>query len=102
MAGGLADVLFSFYDRRMMDQQDPTHIPQARRKGRGALSNRDSRFEPYQHEAVDDGWGRDEDLPPLRTEVAQESPRRIITKTTSTANITTPCPGTVTPPPKPR
>ncbi len=26
------------------------------RKGRGALSNVDGRFEPYQHERVDDGW----------------------------------------------
>lgn len=38
------------------------------RKGRGALSNPDLRFEPYTREAVDDGWGSlDEPLAPLAT-----------------------------------
>jgi len=27
------------------------------RKARGAVSNRDGRFEPFVHELVDDGWG---------------------------------------------
>lgn len=30
-------------------------------KTRGALSNPDGRFEPMRHEAVDDGWGRQEE-----------------------------------------
>ncbi len=49
------------------------------RKGRGALSNPDVRFEPYAREAVDDGWGSlDEPLTPLTTTVARDHPRRVI------------------------
>ena len=51
--------------------------------GRAASSNRTGRFEPYDREAVDDGWGIDEDLPPLRTEVTLERPRKVITRNTS-------------------
>ena len=58
-------------------------VPEARRKGRAALSNRTNRFEPYVSVAVDDGWPRDEDVPPVRTEVALESPRSAITRNTS-------------------
>jgi DNA repair photolyase len=53
------------------------------RKGRGAMSNRTNRFEPYATEPIDDGWP-DNDAPPVRrTEVALEVPRRVITKNSS-------------------
>ena len=54
-----------------------------RTPGRAAVSNPTGRFEPYAVEAVDDGWDRDDDLPPLRTEVSEDHPRRIITKNSS-------------------
>ncbi len=55
----------------------------SRTPGRAALNNPSGRFEPYGREEVDDGWDRDEELPPLRTEVAEEAPKRIITKNRS-------------------
>jgi len=50
------------------------------RKGRGAISNPEGRFEPVSREPVDDGWG-DKDLAPptLRTEVAADASRTAIT-----------------------
>ena len=49
------------------------------RKGRGAASSTDGRFEPYTHEAIDDGWGSlDEALPPLRTTVGTDHARSVI------------------------
>jgi DNA repair photolyase len=54
------------------------------RKGRGAQSNADGRYEPYRHEAADDGWGiLDEELPPFATRVFIDSARRIITRNSS-------------------
>ena len=55
----------------------------SRIRGRAALANPAGRFEPYSIEAVEDGWGPDDDLPPLRTEVTDETPRKIITKNQS-------------------
>ncbi|WP_102110492.1 PA0069 family radical SAM protein [Oceaniglobus roseus] len=55
----------------------------ARAKGRGALSNADGRFEPYAHVRESDGWDREEDLPPLRTTVSVEVPRKVITRNSS-------------------
>jgi DNA repair photolyase len=55
----------------------------ARAKGRAARSNPAGRFEPHAREAEPDGWDRDEDLPPLRTEVAEERPRRVVTRNSS-------------------
>lgn len=54
-------------------------------RGRGTRTNASGRFERHTREAVDDGWpeGADDDLPPLRTEVAVERPRRVITRNTS-------------------
>lgn len=50
------------------------------RKGRGAASNVDGRYEPYRHEAIDDGWGAlDDELPPVRTTVSIDRARTIIT-----------------------
>ena len=55
-----------------------------RHKGRAAVTNRTGRFEVLQREAFDDGWSAtDGDLPPLRTEVAIDSSRSIITRNTS-------------------
>lgn len=51
--------------------------------GRGVRSNQAGRFERYGREAVDDGWDLMEELPPVRTEVSVEVPRRVITKNTS-------------------
>jgi DNA repair photolyase len=48
-------------------------------KGRGASSNSVSRFERHGREAWDDGWGSlDAELPPLRTEVAVDATRSIL------------------------
>lgn len=57
--------------------------PRNRVRGRGAGSNQTGRFEKFVTEMVDDGWGLPDDLPPLRTEVSDERPRRIITHNTS-------------------
>ena len=54
-----------------------------RRRGRGAQTNRTGRFEPFASVAVDDGWGSLEMLPPFRTEVQIEKPRKIITRNDS-------------------
>jgi len=58
------------------------YIPADQRPGRAATGNATSRFDPYARVPVDDGWDCD-DLPPLRTEVTDERPRRIITANTS-------------------
>ncbi|MEO9821400.1 MAG: PA0069 family radical SAM protein [Paracoccaceae bacterium] len=47
-------------------------------KGRGALSNDVGRFETHTRIDVDDGWEPDTDLKTLRTEVAIERPRKMI------------------------
>lgn len=52
-------------------------------RGRASDSNKTGRFEPYSRVFVDDGWPADDDLPPLRTEVSQETARKIITRNTS-------------------
>ena len=54
-----------------------------RRRGRGAGTNRSGRFEPLTRELVDDGWESIEALPPLRTQVQEETARQIITRNTS-------------------
>jgi len=50
--------------------------------GRGAQSNAVGRFEPYARVAVDDGWDTQIDSV-LRTQVAVEAPRSVITRNTS-------------------
>jgi DNA repair photolyase len=68
----------------------PDRLPDRPVKGRGAVSNRDGRFEARAREAVDDGWGSggdavDPDFPPpkLRTTVGVDSARSIIARNTS-------------------
>jgi len=54
-----------------------------RRRGRGAESNKSGRFEPLARENADDGWGSLDVLPPFKTEVQEETPRKIITRNES-------------------
>jgi DNA repair photolyase len=56
-----------------------TRIESERRRGRGAESNRSGRFEPQERQLLDDGWGSLDFLPPFKTEVQEEKPKRIIT-----------------------
>jgi DNA repair photolyase len=58
---------------------NPPSVHADRRPGRAATSNAEGRYEPYARVAVNDGWDREEDLPPLRTEVTEERPRKVIT-----------------------
>ena len=53
-------------------------IDPARRKARGALSNAAGRFDLSRTEE-DDGWAQCDDAPAIRTEIATEVPRSIIT-----------------------
>ncbi len=54
------------------------------RKGRGTVTNMTGRFERHRYEAVDDGWGAlDDDLPPLKTEIAIDATRTIIARNQS-------------------
>jgi DNA repair photolyase len=48
------------------------------KKGRGAVSNRESRYSETVREKIDDGWWP-EDAPPLTTTVTHETARSIIT-----------------------
>jgi DNA repair photolyase len=54
-------------------------------KNRGALSNTESRFEKYLHEAYDDGWEKfeEETLSPLETILLPENAKTIITRNDS-------------------
>lgn len=58
-------------------------VDPARRRGRAATINRSGRYEVEIRESVNDGWDRDEDLPPLKTEVAIEKPKTVITRNDS-------------------
>lgn len=60
------------------DRVDPTL-----RRGRAATLNRSGRYEVEIREQIHDGWDRDEDLPPLKTEVAVEKPKTVITRNDS-------------------
>ena len=60
------------------DRVDPT-----RRRGRAATLNRSGRYETEIREEIHDGWDRDEELPPLKTDVAIEKPKSVITRNDS-------------------
>jgi len=66
----------------MPDGTMPHAMPSLARKGRGAVVNPPIRYESTRTEAWDDGWGTLEaafaDLPPLPTELTQESARRAL------------------------
>jgi len=56
----------------------------AERRGRGALSNPDGRFETQTHCEIDDGWGTNDAVPAtIKTSVTIESPRQIISRNDS-------------------
>ena len=57
--------------------------PKSRSHGRGTASNASGRFEQLARQTVDDGWDSLADLPPLKTEVALEAARTIITRNVS-------------------
>jgi DNA repair photolyase len=59
-------------------KSDSTLIDSARRRGRGARSNRAGRYESALREDFDDGWESLGGLPPFKTEVARETARSII------------------------
>ncbi|XSG84770.1 MAG: PA0069 family radical SAM protein [Methylohalobius sp. ZOD2] len=52
-------------------------------KGRGAVSNRDGRYNAVQHQAVDDGWADVDPEPAPRTQVSRETPRTLIARNQS-------------------
>ena len=60
--------------------QPPPHIP---RKGRGAVSNANGRYNRTQHEAFDDGWTAAEPVSPLKTLVTREVAKSAITRNRS-------------------
>jgi DNA repair photolyase len=62
---------------------EPLPSPRPPLKGRGAVGNPDSRYNAHKHEAVDDGWTRDEPAPPLETTVTIETARTIISRNRS-------------------
>ena len=75
-----------------MDDSDTPDIPEfpiappAPRKGRGAVTNLQGRYEVDQREAVDDGWqaGAEDDEPKaLRTQVFEERAKSILTRNAS-------------------
>lgn len=55
------------------------------RKGRGAGSNPEGRFESRRVEAIDDGWPQElaDELPPLQTTVTPEHAKHLITRNNS-------------------
>lgn len=58
-------------------------IDSQRRRGRGAAVNPTGRFERLRAERFDDGWETDEDLPPIRTQVAIDHSRSVLVRNTS-------------------
>ena len=87
LRGGAAEIVLEAFVRRryacgMNDAAG--EAARERRKGRGAVSNRDGRYEAVTREACDDGWGGlDELLPPLRTVVGVDSSRTVIARNSS-------------------
>ncbi|MEO1291653.1 MAG: PA0069 family radical SAM protein [Pseudomonadota bacterium] len=60
-----------------------TAIAAERRRGRGAGTNASGRYERESRSSFDDGWDIEDELPPLRTEVATDRSRTIIARNTS-------------------
>lgn len=58
-------------------------VPAEERRGRGAHANPVGRYERHGRDRFDDGWGLDEPLPPMRTSVSEERPRKILTRNSS-------------------
>jgi DNA repair photolyase len=72
-----------------MDDSDAEYpiAPPRPRKGRGAVSNLQGRYEVDQRETFDDGWtstpGDDDGSAPLRTQVFEEQAKSILTRNAS-------------------
>ena len=70
-----------------MDEPDEYPIaPPAPRKGRGAVTNLQGRYERDERAAFDDGWlpaSEDDVTPPLKTHVFEERARSILTRNAS-------------------
>jgi DNA repair photolyase len=66
-----------------MVRQPPRSSSNHPQKGRGAIGQPTPRFDHETREPVDDGWDRDEDLPPLRTTVEIDTTKSIITRNDS-------------------
>ena len=64
------------------DARDTT-VERERRRGRGSVSNASGRYEPHAKVPFDDGWQSLDELPPFRTHVQVEKPRRILTRNES-------------------
>jgi DNA repair photolyase len=62
---------------------DGDQIDGARRRGRGAHSNRVGRYETELREAFDDGWGSLRELEAFKTEVQHETAKSIIARNDS-------------------
>ncbi|MDE1183616.1 PA0069 family radical SAM protein [Paraburkholderia sp.] len=75
------------FDRDFPDVPEFPIAPPAPRKGRGAVTNVQGRYELDQRESVDDGWlvpGQvPEEAPALRTEVFEERAKTILTRNAS-------------------
>ncbi len=74
MGGQQADSFVERHGERIRD---------TRRRGRGAGVNPSGRFEPISRHVFDDGWQAFDDLPPFKTEVQVEAPRKIVTRNES-------------------
>ena len=74
--------MFYFCSILLAMESNP-RIDKERRPGRGAATNATNRFERLTSVGIDDGWGRDEMLPALRTDVSIERPRKVITRNSS-------------------
>ncbi|WP_240602539.1 PA0069 family radical SAM protein [Paracoccus endophyticus] len=68
-----------FYSGIMLPPSSPDEILRAR----GAAHRPAGRFEPYHPVPEDDGWDTPRDASLLRTEIATERPRRVITRNQS-------------------
>ena len=73
-------------DRRQTSGLDPSALGAGRyatlpqqQRGRGALLNMPGRYERHGKALFDDGWQTLEELPPLKTTVFEETPKKIIT-----------------------
>lgn len=67
---------------RMSDDKFDKNVPNSPIKGRGAITNRESRYSETAREKIDDGWWSEE-APPPKTTVACETARSIIARNRS-------------------
>ena len=64
---------------RAVGMNETPSMRTGQRKGRGAISNKNGRFEDFEREQTDDGWGLlEQPLAPLRTRVEIDSSKTIV------------------------